>query len=199
MAYQFNDEDKVEREFAEKLPYGVSKVQLVGATAGETDDGKDWIDLEITTEDGIEDTARVWFTGKAAPYSFNTLRQIAVHQGKDDAEKEKIRAAVEACGTSDELATLLNDKVAGGELWFTKYLDPQRTWQDNDGNTRRSVNKNVYGYEPKEKPELMPNKMSADDRDELNPNNLDKIFPPEDGDKKADGPAPTNTVPDKWS
>lgn len=192
MAYQFNEDDKVEREFAEKLPYGVSKVQLVGATAGATDDEKDWIDLEITTEDGIEDTARVWFTGKAAPYSFNTLRQIAVHNGKDDAEKEKIREAVEACADSDALAELLNTKVAGGELWFTKYLDPSRTWTDNDGNVRQSVNKNVYGYEPKLKPELMP-KQAPLGGEQITDANVDKLFP---GDDK---PATGNTVPDKWA
>lgn len=190
MAYQFNEDDKVEREFSEKLPYGITKVQLVGATAGETDDGKDWIDLEIVSEDGIEDTARVWFTGKAAPYSFNTLRQIAVHQGKDDAEKEKIRQAVEACADSDALADLLNAKVAGGELWFTKYLDPQRTWTDQDGNVRQSVNKNVYGYEPKLKPELMPQenpmtKPATTATDLL-------------GGEPATGDAAAN-VPDKWA
>jgi hypothetical protein len=190
MAYSFNDEDKVEREFAEKLPYGVSRVQLVGATAGETEDGKSWIDLEITTADGIEDTARVWFTGKAAPYSFNTLRQIAVHSGKDDAAKEELRQGIENMQDSDELADFLNEKVAGGELWFTKYLDPQRTWTDNDGNVRQSVNKNVYGYEPKLKPELMPKDVPLGG-EQITDGNVDKLFP---GDDKADGAAPTVPV-----
>jgi hypothetical protein len=193
MAYQFNDDDKAEREFTEKLPYGISKVQLVGATDGETDDGRDWIDLEITNADGIEDTARVWFTGKAAPYSFNTLRQIAVHNGKDDAAKEEMRQAVEACTDTAALAELLNAKVAGGELWFTKYLDPTRTWVDNDGNERQSVNRNVYGYEPKLKPELMPKQVGGE---EISRENIDKIFP--GGDKPADDSKPTNTVPAKF-
>lgn len=168
MAFDFKDEDKEVREFKESMSFGLHKVQLVGATAGETEAGKDFIELTIVNVDGVEDAARCWFTGGATNISFNTLRDIAVHVSKDEEEKQAARDAVDAMSNSEELADYLNEKCAGGELWFTKYYDAERTYQDRDGNVRRSVNKNVYGYEPKLKPELMP----SNDKDTLN-----KVFP----------------------
>lgn len=156
MSYVFEDEDKVANEFNERIPFGISEVQFVGATAGETEAGKDFIEVTVTDKDGLEDSARVWFVGGAAKFSFDTLRQIAVHIAKDDKAKEKARMAVENVKDNDELAELLNKNCIGGHLWFTKYFDPSRTYQGSDGVTRRSINNSVLGYEPKLKPELMP-------------------------------------------
>ena len=187
MAYKFSDDDKQVKEFSEKIPFGVSKVQLVGAVAGETEAGKDFIELTVTNADGVEDTARVWFVGGAANISFNTLRQIAVHNGKTEKQKQELRDAMDNCETTDDMATLFMEKLIGGELWFTRYYDPKRTYEGQDGNTYRSVNKNVYGYEPREKTELMPNKESADDRDERKQ---------AQGEKSGDEAL---NIPDEWS
>lgn len=190
MSYQFNDEDKEETSFPERMPFGVNRVQLVGVTAGETDAGKDFMELTVVNEAGLEETARVWFVGGASKYSFNTLRQIVVHSAKTDSDKEKARQAVESTVDNDALADLMNTKCVGCELWLTKYYDPERTYTTENG-TFRSINKNIYGYEPKEKPELMPNKQGADDRDEK----------PEDypvGGEPAKGSAADN-IPDNWA
>lgn len=165
MAYKFNDEDKAASDMAERMPFGVSKVALLEAEAGITDNGKDYIELKVANADGIEDSARVWFTGKASPYSFATLRQIAVHNASA-ANKEKARMGIESVKDNDELVFLLNKNCIGGELWFTKYYHPTDTYQGSDGQQYRSTNTNIYGYEPKEKPELMPGKMSSDDANE---------------------------------
>lgn len=154
MAYKFNDEDKVVEDMAERMPFGVNTVRLVGATAGETEAGKDYIELAVENEAGLTETARVWFVGKASPYSFATLRQIIVHNA-DDKHKEEARLAVESVADNEALADLMNSKCIGGELWLTKYYDPSNTYQGNDGNVYKSVNKNLYGYAPKLKPELM--------------------------------------------
>lgn len=165
MSYNFSDEDKVETntEFTDRLPFGVNDVQLVGATSGQTEAGKDYIELTVTNKDGIEESARVWFTGGASQYSFNTVKQIVVHNAKTDADKEKARAAVENCTNTDEMADLLNSKTVGGQLWVTKYYDPNRTYQNASGQTRRSINTNIVGYEPKEKPELLNLKQIGED------------------------------------
>lgn len=155
MAHEFNAEEKEVKQFADRIGVGVHKVQLVSAEAGITADGKDFIELNIISEDGIEESVRLWFTGGASNISFNTLRQILVHSVKDDEKKAVVRDAVDAVGNTDELVTYLN-KAAGCELWLTKYYDPKRTYQNSQGQTRRSINTNVYGYEPKLKPELMP-------------------------------------------
>lgn len=153
MAYDFNEEDKSVEDMAERMPFGVNRVELLEAIAGVTDAGKDYIELKVANDTGMEDSARVWFVGGASKYSFATLRQIAVHHAKD-ADKEKARMAVENCKNSDDLAALLNKMVIGGELWLTKYYDPINTYE-REGNTYRSINKNLYGYEPKLKPELL--------------------------------------------
>lgn len=188
MAYSFNDDDKAEREFKERVPFGISVVQLLGVTAGETDAGKDFIEVAFTTADGIEDVARVWFVGKAAPISFNTLRSIVVHSAKTDSDKEAARLAVESCADNDELANLMNAKCIGAELWVTKYYDPTRTYQGGDGVERRSINTNIYGYEPKLRPDLMP--QADQEKDELN-----KTFP---GSESASAEA-TAAIPNDWS
>lgn len=186
MAYKFGDTDKEEVAFAEKMPFGVNVVKLVGATAGETEAGKEYIELTVANEDGVEDSGRVWFVGGASKFSFNTLRQIIVHNAKTDAAKEKARLEVEKCADSDALANLLNAKCVGGELWLTKYYDPERTYTGQDGQQRRSINKNLYGYEPKLKPELMPE--ADQDKEQLNAL---------EGAEPATGDAATN-VPAEW-
>jgi hypothetical protein len=162
MGYQFNDEDKEVREFAETLPFGVNKVNLLLAEAGQTEAGKDYIELNFVSEQGIEDKARVWFVGKASNISFNTLLALAIHNQSTDKAKEEMRQAFESLADSEELCNLLNEKCMNGEFWVTKYYDPERTYQNNQGQTRRSINKNIYGYEPKLKPELMPRPANAD-------------------------------------
>lgn len=156
MAYKFQTGDKDVAERKEYLPFGINKARFVGATASETEAGKDYIEIAVATEAGIEDSARVWFVGKAAPYSFQTVQQIIVHSVKSDSDKEKARQAVEACNDSDELADLLNKKCVGAEVWVTKYYDPSRTYTNANGELKKSVNTNIYGYAPKLKPELMP-------------------------------------------
>jgi hypothetical protein len=79
-----------------------------------------------------------------------------VHSAKTDADKEKARMAVENCKDTDDLSNLINDKCVGAECWVTKYYDPTRTYSNNAGEVKKSINTNLYGYEPKLKPELMP-------------------------------------------
>lgn len=162
MAYKFQAGDKEVTEHKDYMPFGVNTVKLVGAVSSQTEAGKDYIELTVENADGIEDNARVWFTGKASPYSYQTIQQIIVHSAKTDSAKEKARQAVEACQDSDELANLLNAKCEGAELWVTKYYDPTRTYENANGEVKRSINTNVYGYEPKLKPELMPKDEPVD-------------------------------------
>lgn len=185
MSYNFGDKDKEVREFSESMPFGINVVQLMQVEAVTAENGKDYIELTVTSKDGIEDTARCYFVGGAVNISFNTLRQIAVHIAKDEEEKQAARDAVDATNNTEELAAYLNEKCIGGELWFTKYYDATRTYTTENG-TFRSINKNVVGYEPKLKPELMPQKAPAGG---------DANFP---GSEAATGDAAAN-VPKDWA
>jgi hypothetical protein len=162
MSYNFTDEDKQAEERKDYLPFGVNTVEIVGATAGETEAGKDYIEVTVKTGD-IEDNARVWFTGGAAKYSFQTIQQIVVHSAKTSADKEKARMEAEKCVNTDDMANLLNSKCVGAECWVTKYYDPTRTYTSQGGETKKSINTNLYGYEPKLKPELMPQEQTKDE------------------------------------
>lgn len=194
MSYEFQAEDKEVREFAESIPFGVSEVHFAGAVADATDAGKDFIEVAIISEDGVEDTARLWFTGGAVNISFNTARQIAVHQGQTEEEKQKIRDRFDKVKDSQELADVLNDVCGnGGKLWFTKYYDPTRTYQNGQGQTRKSINKNIYGYEPKLKPELMPAK---DIMTGVNPNDYPDDEPFTEG--KPASTADKANIPQSW-
>jgi hypothetical protein len=157
MAYKFSDEDKEVREFRESLPFGVHEVQFIGAIADVTEAGKDFIEIGMVNKEGIEGAARVWFVGGASNISFNTLHAIAVHQGKDEEEKEKIRKRMDKCVDTDEMVEVLNDVCGnGGKFWYRKEYDPTRKYQNANGETKRSINTNIFGYEPKLRPELMP-------------------------------------------
>lgn len=163
---KLSKDDKEVKEFQQGIPFGVSTVQFTGAVADKTEADKDFIEVGVVDKNGVEDSARLWFVGGAVNISFNTIRQICVHNAKPE-NKDKARDAVDAAEDTEALASLMNEIVGnGGELWFTKYYDPKRTYQAQNGETKRSVNKNVYGYEPNERPDLMPNGQSADDRDE---------------------------------
>lgn len=191
MSYSFTEEDKEVKEFKESISFGVHKVQFLGATAEETDAGKDFIAVGIVSEDGIEDEARLWFVGGASNISFNTLRAIVVHNAKE-ADKEKAGAEADACKDTQELADLLIKYLeGGGELWYTKFYDPKRTYTTDNG-TFRSINKNIYSYPPKSRPDLMPNpEAEAKTADDL----LEEPFQsgtPVDATTKAQ-------IPDNWA
>lgn len=161
MAYEFTDEDKAATDdFQERIAFGVSEVTLVGATSGQTEGGKDYLEITVADASGTEDNARLWFTGGASPYSFQAVRQIVVHTAAE-ADKEKARLAVEECANTDDMSDLLNKKCAGKQLWFTKFYSPDRTYTNSNGETRRSIDNRVYGYAPKARPELMPSDTDA--------------------------------------
>lgn len=165
MSYKFNNEDRKQAnevsEQTERLPFGVNNVKLVGATASETPEGKEFLALTVSNGE-VEAEARVWFTGKASPYSLQTIQQIVVHSASE-ADKEKARMGVQTVADLDALADLLNKMCVGAELWVTVYYDPSRTYVNQNGETKRSINTNVYGYEPKLKPELMPSDKAVTD------------------------------------
>lgn len=194
MAHKFDKDDKQVKEFSESIPFGVHKVKFTGAIADATEAGKEFVEIGVESEDGIEDSARLWFVGGAVNISFNTIRQIAVHNVSDD-KKDKARDAIDDTADTAELAETLNKIMGtGGELWFTKFYDPSRTYQNQSGETKRSVNRNVYGYEPKPRPDLMPDSPKPDTI--VDPDSVEDF--PIDGATPASKEA-TDNIPDDWS
>lgn len=159
----FTAEHKEEMNLKPYFDFGVHKVQILGFKADETDDGKEFVEASFCDPENseIEDTARLWFTtDKAIGYSFSTLRSIFVHNAPED-KKDSAKEAVNATKNQTELCELLNTKLKGKEMWYSKYPDQERTYLDNSGYKRPSVNRNIYGFPVKLKEELMPKKSQG--------------------------------------
>lgn len=155
---KFSDDNKQVSEQGDGnwLGFGVHVVALSGIEAGKTEaKGAEFVEFTVMGENGEEDTARVWFsTDKAANYSFNIMRQIYVHCAPE-AKKDAARAEMDAVNDSDEAVALMQ-KCIGKKVWFTKYPNPTRTYVNQAGETKKSIDKNVLGYEPKLREDLMP-------------------------------------------
>jgi hypothetical protein len=151
----FTAKDKEEVSFTEKFPYGVHQVVITGFDIKKADNGNEFVEVGFANMDGtIEDKCRVYFTEKARLYSFNTMRQIYVHNAPSD-KKELARKQVDAVPNLDNLVELMGSKKSL-QAWVTKYQDPTRTYLGSDGRTYKSTNISIMGYEPKLNESLMP-------------------------------------------
>lgn len=187
MAHQFNDEEKEVREFSDSMPFGITVVQVTGAIADVNQNDKEFIEVGVIAENGVEDSAKFWFTGGASNISFNNLRTIAVHCAETDELKEKARQAVDKVADSQELADLISDICTGKKVWFTKYYDAKGATFTNEYGTFKSTNKNVLGYEPKLREDLMPKKTE------------DTPFGPATPAEQAEPTNAADTVPGDWA
>ena len=204
---KFSDDNKVVSEFNDKyFGYGVHSVKISEVTLGGTGEGeKEFIEITVVDPDDLEitDSARVWFTSdKAINYSFNTLRQIFVHCAPE-AKKDEARVMFDQIGDTTTLQQIM-EKCVGRQCWFTKYPSPDRTYTNQQGETKPSVDKNIMGYEPKLKVDLMPKGKDGitDLGGEITRDNIDKVFPgAQEVPFESKGDAPGSHVPadDDWS
>lgn len=157
MSKPFNEKIKEVKEFTGSnwFSFGVHKVKIDGITYGETDSGAEFIEAALLGENGEEETVRSWFTTeKGANYSFNIWRSIFVHNAPE-AKKQKAGLEVDATTDAENLAEFLQTLVGTGECWFTKYESPDRTYLNGAGETKHSIDKSIYGYEPKLREDLL--------------------------------------------
>lgn len=155
---EFTPEIKEVKERSTYFDFGVHNVQIVTLSLDKTPDGKEFVEIFFAdkVDNMMQDSARLWFTTtKSANFAFNTLRSIYVHNAPE-AKKDAARATIDKMPNTAALVEELKSKLVGKECWFTRYLDPTRTYTGADGIEKKSINKNVYGYEPKLQPELLP-------------------------------------------
>lgn len=154
---KLTDENKAVKEYTGQnyFGYGVHKVAIGEVSLAFTDNEKEYIEITVIGENEEEDSSRVWFTSdKSANFSFNILRQIYIHNASEE-NKDKARDAVDALEDTKGLLKLMQNCI-GGECWFTKYPDPTQSYINAKGETKQSINKNVYGYAPKLRTDLLP-------------------------------------------
>lgn len=175
---EFNDEIKKELTTSKYFDYGIHKVKIVSFNLDTTDDGREFVEVFFVDpeDEEREGSARVWFsTEKGSNYSFNVLRSIYVHNAPE-AKKDAARNNFNKVPNTTAMVELLNKNLGGKEMWYAKYLDPQRTYMGNDGITRQSVNHNIYGWEPDIDPELMP-KRGEKANDSITEDDVTSTFP----------------------
>lgn len=184
---EFNDAHKEVKEYSSNyFSFGVHRVTIESFGLGTTDDGKEYVEAFFFDPENVDckDSARLWFTtDKGINNSFNTLRSIFVHNAPEE-KKDDARAVMDKVKNTAQMVEILNKTLPGKEMWFTKFFDPERTFTGKDGKVYRSTNKNVYGFRPKEKPDLMPKKDA--DKDAITAGTVAETFPGAKPDSKGD-------------
>lgn len=178
----FNDDDKKEiaQGAAGFYEEGVYPVQIVDVTGGETDKGSEFFEFEVVGAEGQEGKVRIYFTEKAKPYSFNTVRNIFVHNTVEK-NRDKVREQVDACKNTDELLKLC-EALRGKDCWVLVQYTGDTYTNPSSGKSYKNVNRNLYGYEPKFTPTPEAKTVSSVKQDvgggeEITTDNVNEVFP----------------------
>lgn len=153
---KFSDEHKVEG--GKYFDIGVHKVKIMLVEFAHTEDKepREYVEFTVVDENNedLEAKARLWFTtDKAIKYTFGIIRGIFTHNAPED-KKQAIREKVDAVKDTDELDKLCQ-LLIGKEAWLEVSEDPTRTYTNEAGETKPSINRNITGYAP------TPKKVSA--------------------------------------
>lgn len=142
----FTNDHKAEQ--GSYFPEGIHKITILGVTGGANDNDKEYIEFVVGDTNGTEGTARMWFTtDKAISYTFNSIRNIFVHnasKGKEEAAKDLVNKVT----NSEELVELCNKALIGKEAWYTVERSDY-TYTNQAGELKHGYNRNITGYEPK--------------------------------------------------
>lgn len=149
---KFSDDTK--KPMGNYFGEGVHEVEILDVTGGKTDDGKEYFEFKLGGENGEEGTARLWWTDKASQFSFNTVKNIFVHNTVEK-NRDKMRETVDAQDDTDALLKLCKENLVGKQAWYL-VEKTDRTYLK-DGETKFSYNRNIYGYRP------TPKKVTVDD------------------------------------
>lgn len=145
----FNAEHKEEMG-GSYFPVGIHKVQIMLFDFGVTEKDQEYVEITVVDPEDDERTAktRLWFTTDGAiKYTFNVIRTIFVHNAPEKS-KDAMRKKVDELKNTKELEKAC-DKLIGKEAWLQVWEDPERTYIDNSGKERPSINRDITGYEPK--------------------------------------------------
>jgi hypothetical protein len=155
------DEDLAPRGENNYFNEGVHEVLIDSAKRGKTDAGKEYVEFIVKGENGESDTARLWFTTeKSCKYALSILAGIASHNKESEADKQKVRDAFKQITDTDQVDDKFLAKFENDHAFFTVYKS-DRTYEK-DGETKHSYDKNIYGYSPKPKTDLVANAMKQD-------------------------------------
>lgn len=152
---KFNEDHKKEMSGGDFIPEGTHEVKIAAITFDTDNQDREYVEFIVEDNEGRNGTARMWFTTDAAiNYTFNIIRSIFVHNAPEG-KKDELRAKIDALDNTDELEKACKNLI-GKKCWY-QVVKTDRTYQDSEGNTKNSYNRNIYGYEP------TPKKVSTGD------------------------------------
>lgn len=127
---------------------GVHEVVIAKAERGTTDNDKDYVELTVQGQNEEEGTARLWFTTEAAGnYALSILAGIAVHNKESETDKQKVRDAFKKIDDTDLVDDAFLKKFVEMEAFYMVQMS-DRTYVNNQGETKNSYDRNIYGYSP---------------------------------------------------
>lgn len=126
--------------------FGVHEVKIA-KTKIDKHDNKPYAEIFVENE-SAEDRARLWLhTPNTRRISIDTVRRILIHNQENEDIKQKIREKIQQIKNLADFAVLL-EKTIGCTAWFKVSEDEDRTYEK-DGKVKKSINRRIYGYEPK--------------------------------------------------
>lgn len=150
------DEDLAERGENNYFTEGVHEVLIEKAERGKTDAGKEYVEFTVKGENDETDTARLWFTTeKSCKYALSILAGIASHNKESDVEKQKVKDAFKAITDTDQVDDKFLKKFENDHAFFSVYKSDTRTYTNAAGEEKPSYDKNLTGYKPNPKKDLV--------------------------------------------
>ena len=151
--------------------FGVHEVKITKTKIGKHDD-RPYAEIFVEN-DSAEDRARLWLhTPDTRRISIDTVRRILVHNQENEEIKQKIREKIQQIKNLADFAALL-EKTVGCTAWFKVSEDGDRTYEK-DGKVKKSINRRIYGYEPKSDTSKTQAETKSETQEPEVPDNFDE-------------------------
>ena len=151
--------------------FGVHEVRIA-KTKIDKHDNKPYAEIFVENE-SAEDRARLWLhTPDTRRISIDTVRRILVHNQENEDIKQKIREKIQQIKNLADFAAIL-EKTVGCTAWFKVSEDEDRTYEK-DGKVKKSINRRIYGYEPKSETSKTQTEAKPETQEPETPENFDE-------------------------
>jgi hypothetical protein len=146
----FNDAilEGVDQQPKKYFDVGHHTVKIGLITGGATEAGKEYVEFTVfdPEDEDRTGTARLWFTtDKAAKYGIAIISGIFVHNTAEE-KRDALRTALKKLTDTEALLDIAQKKLIGKEAFYVVEEDDVRVYQNKDGETMPSINRNIYGY-----------------------------------------------------
>jgi hypothetical protein len=146
MKVNLTDEDLAERTPSNYFSEGLHEVLIQKAELGTTDAGKDYVEFTVLGHDDETGTARLWFsTDAGAKYALSIMAGIASHNRQSEADKQVVRDTFKKITDTDQVDSKFLTRFKEMDAFYL-VQQSDRTYQNAQGETKHSYDRNIYGY-----------------------------------------------------